>query len=80
MRILLVSEDLPGAQVGGLGKHVVTLGNALLARGHVVRILGRNDCGPEAAPRKSAFAANSFPASTMPIRAGKKSSSASSIP
>ena len=45
MRILLVSEDLPGEQIGGLGKHVVTLGNALLARGHEVRILGRNDRG-----------------------------------
>jgi len=49
MRILLVSEDLPGAQVGGLGKHVVTLGNALLGRGHLVRILGRNDCGLDGA-------------------------------
>lgn len=45
MRILLVSEDLPGEQIGGLGKHVVTLGNALLARGHEVRILGRGDRG-----------------------------------
>ncbi|MEW6023511.1 MAG: glycosyltransferase family 4 protein [Pseudomonadota bacterium] len=45
MRILLVSEDLPGEQIGGLGKHVVTLGNALLARGHEVRILGRSDRG-----------------------------------
>ena len=43
MRILLVSEDLPGEQIGGLGKHVVTLGNALLAHGHAVRILGRSD-------------------------------------
>jgi glycosyltransferase involved in cell wall biosynthesis len=51
MRILLVSEDLPGTQVGGLGKHVVTLGNALIEHGHAVRILGRNDCGPEAAAR-----------------------------
>jgi len=49
VRILLVSEDLPGAQVGGLGKHVVTLGNALLARGHVACILGRSDCGPDGA-------------------------------
>ncbi|MFC3456822.1 glycosyltransferase family 4 protein [Massilia haematophila] len=49
MRILLVSEDLPGEQIGGLGKHVVTLGNALLARGHAVRILGRNDRGAGAA-------------------------------
>jgi glycogen synthase len=45
VRILLVSEDLPGEQIGGLGKHVVTLGNALLARGHAVRILGRSDRG-----------------------------------
>jgi glycosyltransferase involved in cell wall biosynthesis len=49
MRILLVSEDLPGEQIGGLGKHVVTLGNALLAQGHEVRILGRSDCGGGAA-------------------------------
>jgi len=43
VKILLVSEDLPGEQIGGLGKHVVTLGNALLACGHEVRILGRSD-------------------------------------
>jgi glycosyltransferase involved in cell wall biosynthesis len=51
LRVLLVSEDLPGVQVGGLGKHVVTLGNALLAHGHAVHILGRNDCGPGGAAR-----------------------------
>jgi len=39
----MVSEDLPGAQVGGLGKHVVTLSNALLDAGHAVDILGRSD-------------------------------------
>lgn len=49
MHILLVSEDLPGEQIGGLGKHVVTLGNALLARGHKVRIVGRNDRGGDSA-------------------------------
>jgi glycogen synthase len=49
MRILMVSEDLPGEQVGGLGKHVVTLSNALLARGHEVQILGRDDVGGGAA-------------------------------
>ena len=47
MRILMVSEDLPGAQVGGLGKHVVTLANRLLGAGHHVEILGRNDRGVE---------------------------------
>lgn len=41
----MVSEDLPGAQIGGLGKHVVTLANTLLAQGHEVDILGRNDRG-----------------------------------
>lgn len=41
MKILMVSEDLPGVQLGGLGKHVVTLANALLAQGHMVDILGR---------------------------------------
>jgi len=47
MRILMVSEDLPGEQVGGLGKHVVTLANRLLAEGHDVEIMGRNDRGIE---------------------------------
>jgi glycosyltransferase involved in cell wall biosynthesis len=39
----MVSEDLPGTQIGGLGKHVVTLSNALLEQGHVVDIMGRSD-------------------------------------
>lgn len=43
----MVSEDLPGARIGGLGKHVVTLSNTLLAQGHEVDILGRNDRGLE---------------------------------
>ncbi|CAN7504901.1 glycosyltransferase family 4 protein [Massilia sp. LjRoot122] len=43
MRILMVSEDLPGAQLGGLAKHVVTLSNALLEEGHTVDIMGRSD-------------------------------------
>jgi glycosyltransferase involved in cell wall biosynthesis len=46
MRILMVTEDLPGAQVGGLGKHVVTLSNAMLELGHEVAILGRADRAP----------------------------------
>ena len=43
MKILMVSEDLPGAQIGGLGKHVVSLSNALLEQGHEVDIMGRSD-------------------------------------
>lgn len=40
MRILLVSEDIPAAKLGGLGKHVVRLGNALIQAGHEVSLLG----------------------------------------
>jgi glycosyltransferase involved in cell wall biosynthesis len=46
MKILMVSEDLPGHQLGGLGKHVVTLANALLAHGHDVVLLGRKEGDP----------------------------------
>jgi glycogen(starch) synthase len=46
MKVLMVSEDLPGAQLGGLGKHVVTLANALLDAGHEVAILGRKAGDP----------------------------------
>ncbi len=47
MKILMVSEDLPGVQLGGLGKHVVTVANALLAQGHDVAILGRREGDPD---------------------------------
>jgi glycogen(starch) synthase len=43
MRILMVTEDIPAPQVGGLGKHVVTLSNALIAAGHQVTLMGRSD-------------------------------------
>jgi glycosyltransferase involved in cell wall biosynthesis len=43
MKILIVSEDIPAPQVGGLGKHAVRLGNALLERGHAVTLMGRSD-------------------------------------
>ena len=39
MRILMVSEDIPAPQVGGLGKHVVTLANALIDAGHQVHLM-----------------------------------------
>ena len=41
LRVLMVTEDIPAPQIGGLGKHVVTLGNALIKAGHEVRLLGR---------------------------------------
>lgn len=54
-RILMVSEDLPGERIGGLGKHVVTLANRLLQEGHEVEILGRNDRGPAAGAAQIGF-------------------------
>lgn len=42
MRILLVSEDIPHPKLGGLGKHAVALGNALIAAGHRVDLFGNN--------------------------------------
>lgn len=55
MRILMVSEDLPGEQIGGLGKHVVTLANRLLHDGHEVEILGRNDRGTQHCAKQIGF-------------------------
>ena len=55
MRILMVSEDLPGARIGGLGKHVVTLANRLLAAGHAVDILGRSDRGQQGCAAQIGF-------------------------
>lgn len=43
MHILMVTEDIPTAQVGGLGKHVVTLANAMIAAGHDVDLMGRSE-------------------------------------
>lgn len=56
MRILMVSEDLPGEKIGGLGKHVVTLANQLLRSGHEVEILGRGDRPSSDPARQIGFA------------------------
>lgn len=40
LRILMVSEDIPRAQLGGLARHVVVLANALIEAGHEVALLG----------------------------------------
>lgn len=40
MKILLVCEDIPRPQLGGLGKHVLALASELHSRGHEVDILG----------------------------------------
>lgn len=57
----MVSEDLPGEQVGGLGKHVVTLANTLIEHGHEVDILGRNDRGEGAGAAQIGFRGRFIP-------------------
>lgn len=52
MRILLVSEDIPYPNMGGLAKHVLNLARALVRAGHQVDLLGNADnpievCGDE---------------------------------
>ena len=52
MRILLVSEDIPYPNMGGLAKHALTLARALKRAGHEVDLLGSDEhpievCGDE---------------------------------
>ncbi|WP_192804977.1 glycosyltransferase family 4 protein [Noviherbaspirillum aerium] len=52
MRILLVSEDIPYPNMGGLAKHVLNLARALVRAGHQVDLLGNAEnpievCGDE---------------------------------
>lgn len=46
LRVLLVCEDIPGATLGGLARHVVALGNALIDAGHAVTLMGRQPPKP----------------------------------
>lgn len=43
LRILMVSEDIPAPTVGGLGKHLVRLGNHLIQQGHSVDLMGNSE-------------------------------------
>ncbi|MGH8810241.1 MAG: glycosyltransferase family 4 protein, partial [Noviherbaspirillum sp.] len=52
MRILIVSEDIPYPNMGGLAKHALNLARALVRAGHEVDILGNDEhpievCGEE---------------------------------
>ncbi|TSA52898.1 MAG: glycosyltransferase [Nitrosomonadaceae bacterium] len=62
LRILLVSEDIPHPKLGGLGKHAVALGNALIAEGHQVDLFGNNHWPHEQRPGDVAFRGHFFPA------------------
>lgn len=52
MRILIVSEDIPYPNMGGLAKHALNLARALIRAGHQVDLLGNDEhpieiCGDE---------------------------------
>lgn len=60
MRILLVSEDIPYPQMGGLAKHVLRLARALIAAGHQVDLLGGKKYPMEIAGEEGNFGGRFF--------------------
>jgi glycosyltransferase involved in cell wall biosynthesis len=60
MRILLVSEDIPYPQMGGLAKHTLSLARALIRAGHAVDLLGGNAHPIEAAGEEGEFGGRFF--------------------
>lgn len=61
MRILLVSEDLPGIGMGGLARHVLALARGLKAHGHEVDLMGNDDITPTQAGAEFDFDGQFFP-------------------
>ena len=61
MRILMVSEDLPSAGMGGLARHVLSLSRALVAAGHQVDLMGNDDVPLSAAGDDFEFDGRFFP-------------------
>ena len=62
LRILMVSEDIPHPKLGGLGKHVILLANALIEAGHQVDLFGNNHWPYEPLPGDVQFRGRFFPA------------------
>lgn len=60
MHILLVSEDIPYPNMGGLAKHVLTLARALVKAGHKVDLLGGDQYPIEAAGEEGLFGGKFF--------------------
>jgi len=72
MRILLVSEDIPAPKLGGLGKHVVALGNALIAMGHEVFLMGKDSPDYAACATEVGFHGRFVPGLGIPLRGWKE--------
>ena len=62
LRILMVSEDIPHPKLGGLGKHVILLANALIEAGHQVDLFGNNHWPYEPLAGDVQFQGRLFPA------------------
>jgi glycosyltransferase involved in cell wall biosynthesis len=72
VNILLVSEDIPAAKLGGLGKHVVTLGNALIEAGHEVALMGRDTPSYSECAEEIGFRGRFIPGFGDPIKGWKE--------
>lgn len=53
LRILIVSEDVPNPNLGGLGKHALNLAQELAGRGHQVDFLGNSKFQLETCPEQA---------------------------
>lgn len=80
MKILLVSEDIPAAKLGGLGKHVVCLGNALIQAGHEVSLMGRAHPDYEEHRAETAFDGRFIPGFNLERTGWKESTLGTFIP
>ncbi len=60
MRILIVSEDIPYPNMGGLAKHALNLSRALIQAGHTVDLLGGDQHPIEVAGEEGQFGGRFF--------------------
>ena len=72
LRVLLVCEDVPGATLGGLVRHVVALGNALIDAGHAVTLMGRQPPSPAIQAEPTGFRGPFLAGFTDPMRGWKE--------
>lgn len=72
LRILLVSEDIPGTSLGGLARHVVALGNALIDAGHAVTLMGRQPPSAAFTPEPTGFRGPFIAGFSDPFRGWKE--------
>lgn len=80
MKILLASEDIPAPILGGLGKHTVRLGNALIREGHEVSLLGRSDVNFDACRAEIGFDGKFIPGFSLTGTGWKEASLGTFLP